>query len=534
MRKASTVIGLAFCIFSPLYSQETFPLKMLNSTYDEHHPVVSAKGQLYFTRAFHPSNMGGQGDPGDIWLADLSAFGEFLAPQVVESLSTKGYDLLIGFVNSSTALVYHGDLNNKQVIYEYNWVGNDWKRTEEVAIPGFRVNGEHFSARLNASGDVLLLSMDSFGSYGNEDIYVCIKSDDGSWSRPRNLGPQINSLHQELSPFLSKDGEVLYFSSNGHGAETGKSIFFSRKKGDSWTEWETAQPLQNLNSDGMELHYVEDMGTGRAYFTSTQNSEGYGDIFYVGAEILPEIKETNRGVAYTSPFPEQMTEELDDETMPENPVEETVTEIPPVLPEEEDETEKFSVVDRESLSPVSYEWLVTDASGQPTPFKEDFHTLKKLIEGGERFEEITITSPGYLPYSLDPQKKDEWPLEVGLTMMEEGANLSLDQINFKRGSAELEEGYSYRYIIRLASYLSEHPNIKILLEGHTDNFGSVRLNKELSINRAAAVRDLMVENGVDFERIRVNGWGGTKPIASNQTAEGRAKNRRVEMVIIEK
>lgn len=533
-KRARAIVALAFCVLPSLYAQDFLPVAMVNSAYDEHHPVVSSGGEMHFTRAFHPKNTSGRDDPGDIWVAEVSAFGEFLEPNVVESLSTSGYDLFIGFLNSTTALVYHGDLDSKQSIYEYTWTGNDWERIKEVEIAGFQVKGDHFSARLNAEGNILILSMDSFGSYGNEDIYICEKNSDGSWSRPRNLGPQINSRHQELSPFLGKDDRILYFSSNGHGAEGGKNIFFSRRKGDSWTEWEVPQPINNLNSSGMELYYVEDINSGKAFFTSTQNSEGYGDILMVNQPVLSEIKKKDNETVSLPIFQEETPREEDGKEAPEMEIHGSDPENGMVETVGVEHPEQFRVVDKKSLQPLDYTWIVIDANGEPSPFEEDFHTLKKLVESGEQFEEITVISSGYLPYSLDPENEDTWPLEVRLTLMEEGANLSLDLINFKRSSAELEEGRSYRYIVRMASYLNEHPNVKILLEGHTDSFGSVRLNKELSLNRAITVRNIMVENGIAFERIRVNGWGGTKPIASNQTAEGRAQNRRVEMVILEK
>lgn len=71
----------------------------------------------------------------------------------------------------------------------------------------------------------------------------------------------------------------------------------------------------------------------------------------------------------------------------------------------------------------------------------------------------------------------------------------------------------------------------VQLAGHTDNTGDPEANKKLSVDRAAAVKDLLVAGGIDASRIDTAGWGQEKPIASNETEEGRAKNRRTELVL---
>ena len=77
--------------------------------------------------------------------------------------------------------------------------------------------------------------------------------------------------------------------------------------------------------------------------------------------------------------------------------------------------------------------------------------------------------------------------------------------------------------------MKEHPNLRALVEGHTDSIGSDAYNQRLSERRANAVRDYMVSRGIDAQRIMTKGWGKSKPIASNKTKEGRARNRRVEV-----
>ena len=90
-----------------------------------------------------------------------------------------------------------------------------------------------------------------------------------------------------------------------------------------------------------------------------------------------------------------------------------------------------------------------------------------------------------------------------------------------------EENYSGLNIV--ANFLKENPNVSVKVEGHTDNIGSKEYNQNLSERRAKAVANYLIENGADAGRVTTEGFGFSKPIASNDTAEGRAQNRRTEL-----
>lgn len=91
---------------------------------------------------------------------------------------------------------------------------------------------------------------------------------------------------------------------------------------------------------------------------------------------------------------------------------------------------------------------------------------------------------------------------------------------------------SYTVLKSIADILKEYPNSNFMIEGHTDSDGSNALNQSLSENRAAAVKNYLIENGIDASRLRSTGYGETKPIDSNKTAKGKANNRRVEVSLI--
>jgi OOP family OmpA-OmpF porin len=102
-------------------------------------------------------------------------------------------------------------------------------------------------------------------------------------------------------------------------------------------------------------------------------------------------------------------------------------------------------------------------------------------------------------------------------------------INFETGKSDIK-AESQPTIEQIVEMLKQNPDLKISIEGHTDNVGSDKSNQTLSENRAKSVMDALIAKGIDKSRLSSKGWGSSKPIADNNTEEGKAKNRRVEIV----
>jgi OOP family OmpA-OmpF porin len=100
-------------------------------------------------------------------------------------------------------------------------------------------------------------------------------------------------------------------------------------------------------------------------------------------------------------------------------------------------------------------------------------------------------------------------------------------VQFDTNSAQVKQNY-LDDIVKLANYMNEHPSSKLTIQGHTDNQGNNQLNKNLSLERAKAVKNILVETyKIQSDRITALGFGAEKPIADNTTVEGRAANRRI-------
>jgi len=129
------------------------------------------------------------------------------------------------------------------------------------------------------------------------------------------------------------------------------------------------------------------------------------------------------------------------------------------------------------------------------------------------------------------EEKKSAEAEIIVKKLEEEGFVTL-YINFDSGKYTIKPE-SYKIIDDIAAALKAKPAMKVKLEGHTDNVGNARANKKLSDDRAKAVMDAIVAKGIDKARLSAQGFGLEKPIADNKTEEGRAKNRRVELVRVD-
>ncbi len=527
-RNSFVIAMLAFALQGTLMGQTE--LANINSSYDEFHLRVSPENTLFFTRAFHPKNVAKKADPGDIWMAKPGENESWESPVHVAELSTDGFDVILGFEGSGDAMVYHDDRKQLQGIFRYRFNDGEWKRVGQEEIPGFQNFGTSFSGYLHPDGGVIVVSMQSYGALGNEDIYFIEKQENMKWGRPVNVGADVNSSFQELTPFLSKDKQTLFFSSNGHGREGGTGVFVTRRTRDNnFTSWSQPRPVPSLPTNGKVTHYSLGLNENGAFFTSTVSSEHYGNLYSVeGYE------------------PDMVTdmEEVEDETPIENIVEvlrlSSEEPLPPagVIDSEDGERipERVETPPVEERGPTAVDYLQSLKEKYPDAEFKILDRFGEKIDNLERYWgplgdlNAFVLTEGYMPYAIDWEGRPE---DLEFVPAKAGNKLVLRQVNFKKGTAEFSDRLADSFLEMIAQFLTQNPQQLIQVEGHTDNFGSAQLNKDLSLRRAAKVRDILVEKGIPFDKIRVTGHGGTRPMTSNQTEEGRELNRRVELLIVE-
>ena len=133
-----------------------------------------------------------------------------------------------------------------------------------------------------------------------------------------------------------------------------------------------------------------------------------------------------------------------------------------------------------------------------------------------------------LPESAQPNQV--YGLELEIISKESGAEIILDNVHFSHNSYELDK-CSYEELDKLITYLHKHPDVNIVIEGHTDNVGGEAANQLLSENRAKAVYIYMLNAFIEKERLDYIGYGENKPLVANTTTENKAQNRRTSFRI---
>ena len=473
----------------------------INSRFSELAPVIAPDGKtIYFTREGHPANFG----PQNIWFAEMDKNGNFLpAKNIGSPLNTRYHNFVISILPDGNSMlvgnVYYKDGrvgNGFSMTYKQ---GDSWSFPEPVAIQNYYNNAPRGSYSMASNGKVLILSLQRNDSYGNNDLYVSFLQEDGIWSVPKNLGPDVNSADREDSPFLAADGVTLYFSTAGRPGYGSNDIVVSKRLDDSWTRW--SEPINlgpKINSKEWDAYFTITASGDYAYFVSSQNSLGNEDIFRVQ---LPQTLRPEKVVLISG-----------------------------------------KVIDAKTRKPLGatiyYEDLNTGANigiANSNPVTGEYKiVLNANGKYGYRGE-----ADGYIPINenIDLSKQSEYEeivnRDLRLVPIERGQVLTINNIFFDYGEYELLPA-SFPELERLSKILSQNPKMKILLQGHTDNIGSVQSNMVLSNNRASAVKKFLVDKGIADARIQTKGFGQSKPIESNNTEEGRAKNRRVECIILER
>lgn len=200
--------------------------------------------------------------------------GEWNPPRnIVPELGVDGdvYPTALSY-NGTELLVYRNDdyIGN---IYYSRYVNGKWSPLQKL---GDNINTKYWESHASFSmdGKILYFSSNRKGGYGGLDIYKSNRQSDGSWGPAENLGPTINTKHNDDTPFITEDGDKIYFSSYGHYNMGGYDLFMSRKNADgSW-----AQPVNlgfPLNSTDDDQFYLP-LKNGAVGYYSRYTQEGFG------------------------------------------------------------------------------------------------------------------------------------------------------------------------------------------------------------------------------------------------------------------
>lgn len=498
----------------------------VNSQYVEHSPIISPDGKrLYFSRKYHPDNVGGIDDVEDIWVSELDeSTGEWLpAKNLGPPLNTPGPNFIssITIVDGKETLMLGNRYGKKGRMYSGVSIakrdGDSFSTPEAVEV----TNDYNYSPKvdyfLSNSGDVMIMSAERDDSYGGRDLYVSF-SKAGTWSEPKNLGQDVNTAAEDFSPFLGQDNKTLYFTTTGYSGYGGADIFVSIRLDNSWERWTAPENLgSSVNSAGDD-QYFSIPSSGKHIYFSRGSIDDDTDIYRFKANEL-FIDKSSPLMASVG----HLTEPEVEETKPDDFI---VTITGKVTDENEKPMAGIPVVLERLPDGVEMGSTETDADGN----------YEFAVRGGARYGMLAKKS-GFLSknenFDLnDIESNGDREIDLKLSKIETGVTIVLNNIFFDFDKTELKTA-SYAELNRLLAYLQKEEITKIEISGHTDSTGDDDYNKSLSDRRAKAVYAFFIENGVAKERLVSKGYGETKPVVANDTKENRAKNRRVEFKVLE-
>ena len=512
----SLLVGTAS---AQLLSQKSF--SHVNSSYDEQSPFISPDGKvLYWTVANHPDNIGGKKDPGDIWYAIWTGEEWSLPLHGGKLINDAGYNAVGGFSHDGSRmfLLGHYPSGNQPLATQGIAVSlktnEGWSAPENISIPYFLNRSLSTQGYISATGEAFVFSADSYSTVGAEDLYVSILRS-GKWSEPKNLGKKINTVYQESSPSLSADEKYLFFASNGRKGYGSFDIYYSERLDDTWTNWsEPANMGANINSEGRELFYRTYPEKKSVLFTSTLNSDGYGDVrFYSPPKDLKDSLIQLR--------PDTIVKMIE------------IKRDKPIAGDEKIFRVFGRVTNSKTNKPVTATLTFHSDSLFTTVAALDGRYSIKIPSVNEY--SLRIEASGYVSNfeKLDVRTYEMKSLELKFKLqpIEIGATVNLKSVLFQQSTFSLLPE-SNDELDLVVSFLKVNPKIEILLTGHTDNRGNQEHNLRLSQKRVDRVKAYLLSKGITGKRITGKGFGGSKPIAPNDNEETRRLNRRVEFTIV--
>ncbi|MBO9573290.1 MAG: OmpA family protein, partial [Chitinophagaceae bacterium] len=330
------------------------------------------------------------------------------------------------------------------------------------------------------------------GGFGKSDIYVCHMQPNGKFGPPVNAGPEINTAGSESCPFIHADNQTLYFTSDGHIGYGGDDLFLVRKNGAGWS------PAENL---GYPINTIENEGSmvissnGQTAYYASDRSDSRGGLDLYSFELREDIRPIKTLWVKGKVFDAKTKQGL-----------------PSAV-------ELTDLTTQKIISRVQ-----TDETG---------NYLTTLPVGKDYG--FNVTRKGYLFYSdnfpLTNKADSTYNIDIPLQPLQANATVVLKNIFFDVNSAELRKE-SYPELANIIRLLKENNTLKVSINGHTDNTGKPADNLKLSNDRARSVVQYLTSQGIDAKRLVSKGFGSTEPIADNNTEEGKAKNRRTEMKVL--
>lgn len=497
-------------------------LGLINTIDTEYSPVYN-NGQLYFTSNRRNNK---------IYKATGTAFTDIYRAQTngarVDTTTIERLDDNINIPNINegsvtfspdgrTMVFARGNSGKRRGTQDVNlyisrYRNRQWSepRMLNISDPGYWDSTPTFST----DGRTLYFSSTRDGGEGGIDLYSARMENSGRFTRPRNLGPEINTPGDEMFPYVADDG-TLYFASTGHPGFGGLDLFTARRKSGQVTVENMGLPMNSSYDDFGFFLYKPDRG-----FFSSNRPDGKGDDdIYTFLNEDPNLKTVNYYLAgQTRSRDEDNKEEILGNVKVQlldfegEVIDEVTTEADGKFNFRVYEHERYTLYGEKQGSEAE-NYFVT---------RLDFSTIGKSIPQEELVDLVTNVTFDTLLY-LDKIVIDK--------------PIVLENIYYEFARWDITPQAAVE-LDKLVDIMNDNPDIIIELSSHTDSVDTESYNLRLSQRRAESAVSYIVNAGIDRSRLTAKGYGESRPIARNtnpdgtDNPEGRAINRRTEFKVI--
>lgn len=444
----------------------------------------------------------------DLYEATVTADGalENIKP-FSKTINTKTHESSAAF-SKDMKTMYFSRTNDKRVkvgeelfasvkIFRAQLENNEWTTITETPFSSDQFSTQH--PALSPDEKKLYFSSDRPGSIGSFDIYYVEINPDGTYGEPVNLGSNINTKEREQFPFVGPEN-TLYFASNGHQGLGGLDLFMSNRYSGVY-----AKPInlgETINTGRDDFSFTLKNGDSIGYFSS--NREGTDNLYTF------ERIENDRQFIVEGDVRDKNTKEL----------------LPGTTVKLFDDEDRL-IVELVVGADAKYTLNSQPNKKYKITAERDFYVSKKI--------DFETKDDGLIRFNIELEIETYVDAEELIVKKDDGlVYVELENIYFDFNKWDIQP-QAANILEILVGLMKKHPRMEIELGAHTDTRASEVYNLRLSHNRANAVLDYLVANGIKKTRVKAKGYGKRNPIincGNNCTETEHAINRRCEFIIV--
>jgi outer membrane protein OmpA-like peptidoglycan-associated protein len=474
----------------------------INSTNREYFPSVTADENTFI---FSVQDGIGQMGQEDLYRS-IKVNGKWTKSEPLPNVNTRGNEAAQSISADGKFLIFtvcnrQEDYGSCDLYYSERKEGR-WTKPKNIGAP-INTSGWESQPSVSPNADAIYFTRGGARGQGDKNLMVSKRKSDGTWSTPTAID-ELNTPFEDAAPSIHPDGQTLYFSSDGHPGMGGLDLFISRLEVDG--KWGKPVNMGYPINTAQNEEALSVALSGKIAYIASDRPGGFGSLdiyqFELSESNRPKPVTYVKGTVYNS---------KNNQILPDTEVE--IFDI--------NNSKVFTL----SKTDSDGEFLLCLPLGKEYSLNVNKQKFLFYSDNFELEESRNMYDPILLNIPLQPLE-DNLILNIDSSVSKP---IVLKNVFFSTNSSELREE-SFNELNQLKKLLEENPNLRIRINGHTDDQGEESDNLLLSNRRAESVKQYLVKNGISLTRIDAKGYGESLPIAPNNSEEGRQLNRRTEFV----